>query len=72
MGKEEIKIVKELEKKGFITSRDSLNQLMILAIKENEKKIGEIKKKSIEAFRNQKIMTKHQFLERLTIKLKSY
>jgi hypothetical protein len=69
---EEIKIVELLRKKGFITNRDSLKKLMILAIEENEKKAEKLKKNSIEILNNQKIMKQDQFLHLLASKLESH
>ena len=72
MSREKIKIVEQLRKKGFITSRDSLNELMLLAIDENEKKAEVIKKNFFEITRSQKIMPQEQFLHLLASKLENY
>ncbi len=72
MSIDKIKIVERLKKKGLITKRDSLDELITLAIQENNKKSENLKKNSINLLSSQKSISKDQFLNMLISRLESY
>ncbi|TSE10343.1 hypothetical protein [Aquimarina algiphila] len=72
MDRDKIKIVERLKNKGLITNRDSLNELMALAIQENEKQMEELKKNSINILNSQSIMPQEKFLSLLTCRLEKF
>ncbi|TPN83860.1 hypothetical protein [Aquimarina algicola] len=72
MSKDKVKIIERLKKKGFITDKDTLNELMALALEKNRKEVENSKKNSIDILKSQDIMSRDNFLNLLSYRLENY